>query len=913
MMTVGGRTGIRVVAAPWRAAMILLVLTGVACAQSRSVVLDENCYWRRYYRFAPSRLSASAMKAEGDKVLGQGRLNRLKQDTERALRAKGVNPATVDWRDHVSLAPGGARAFDPFPTPPSPEGWTEPDFDDASWVRGRGPFQGGLRAQITNPILGQYDGSVDLRLSAACYRARFVVEDPQAARPLTVRLVYSGGARVFVNGREVARGHLPAGNLATDVPGEAYPAQAYGRDAARLGQRTLGPVGIPPSLLREGANVIAVEVRASDFHPIVLTNPIQPNWGGPQRPWPHGRLTSFELGPASVGIPSAAVRPAGVQVWVEDMHHRTCSTDWLPIGEEPGLVRFVGPRNATCSAQVLVGTDVALADLRVTPGDLQRDGAAGGISAFAIQVSHMAPYPLGEWTLRRLGDERGLNAALPSTAQLLQYAASASGRQVSIFDRITGETSVPVAANTCRPVWLSLRIPPEAPPGHYGGQIAVSAEGMEAVRLPVELDVVDWRLPDPKDFQTFVGCEENPYGVAKQYGVPLWSDRHFALLEASFRQLGRAGNRWLNVPVLARTEFGNGYDSMIRWLRTSSGGLAFDFGILDRYLDLAVKHWGQPRVVQFAVMQGMRSPADPPQVSVLDEATGQHFLYTVGPVAQQGQSGGPAPLTAQQRRAWTLFATALCGHMKARGLEKAMCWGYPLEQEADPSLKTQLASCAPGVHWVAGPHEMMSNGVYAKDENFYGIVADIRYHGGWGSFRDDQGWKSRTLHLANPRVGGTSFALHTTSYPFAYRVMVDRALATGRGGFTRVGADEWAGIHYEGMAVPKWLTGVPVLFTLWPGRDGAESSARFEALIEGIQETEARIFLEQALDGGGVPADVAARTRKILADHFDETDFFLGNSIIHDMEQYHYGWQERSRRLYRAAAEVSGLTGGQRG
>jgi hypothetical protein len=201
----------------------------------------------------------------------------------------------------------------------------------------------------------------------------------------------------------------------------------------------------------------------------------------------------------------------------------------------------------------------------------------------------------------------------------------------------------------------------------------------------------------------------------------------------------------------------------------------------------------------------------------------------------------------------------------------------------------------------------MYNAKYTLDDRFYKVITDIRYQGGWRNFRDDQGWRSRTIHLANPRVGGTCFALHTTSYPFAYRVMGDRALAMGRNGFSWVGADEWAAIHYEAMEPPRWITGTPVLFTLWPGETGAESSARFEALLEGIEETEARIAIEQAIERGRVAAPLAARLKKTLADHLDATSFFVGNSVIYSMEQYHHGWQERSRRLYQAAAEATGV------
>jgi hypothetical protein len=418
----------------------------------------------------------------------------------------------------------------------------------------------------------------------------------------------------------------------------------------------------------------------------------------------------------------------------------------------------------------------------------------------------------------------------------------------------------------------------------------VAGDGVAPAIVPVELEVVDWRLPDPSDFVTFVGCEQNPYGVARQYGVAPWSDEHFRLLEKSIRQLGRIGNAWLNVPVLARTEFGNGRDSMIRWTRKPDGSLAFDYTTLDRYLDLALEHWGRLRMVQVVVMQGMRSQTNPPEPAQV-------------PVIQNGQ----VQLATVNPAMWRAFATQLHAHMKARGLAEAMHWGAPLEQEADPQLKVLLARCVPGVYWTAGGHEVMANAKYCRDTRFYRVITDIRWQGGWPQFRDDMGWKSPIVHMANPRVGGTSLALHTTSMPYAYRTMVERALAQGRTGFTRIGADEWADVHYSGMTVPRWLTGIPVLFMLWPGREGAEPSARFEALLEGIQETEARIFLEQALERGGLPADLARRVRALLRARLDATSFFLGNSVIHSMEAYDQGWQERSRALYRATAEVACL------
>ncbi|MBM4034076.1 MAG: hypothetical protein FJ291_20170 [Planctomycetes bacterium] len=864
-----------------------LAVSPLALSAEEGLVLNEQCYWRRFYQFGLNRISPTALKAPAGRPPDPRFAARLKADTERALKAAGTDPAKVDWRDHavIGMGGGGFRSNDPVPTPPPPADWMSADFDDGGWVRERRPFQGGPTPGITMINLGQYDESVDLRLLAACYRTRFIVDDPAAA--LTLRLAYSGGARVFLNGREVARGHLPKGEQAA----EDYPAEAYGPKGAQLSQRSLGPISIPAGMLRKGTNVLAIEVRASCFHPAVLINPIQPNWGGPQRPWPHCRLIGVELRSAPKSARSAIARPSGIQVWAEDMHHRTLSTDFLPPGEAPGSVRFVAARNGTFSAQIVVGTGQPLADLRARVSGLASDGG-GKLSATVFRVSHMAPFPVSDWSLKKLGDERGLAASFPDQAQLAAHARM-EGSGPWLFDQLIPAPAVSLPAGAARPIWLSLRVPADAAPGTYRGTIEITAKGMEPASLPVEAEVINWRIPDPWDFKTFVGCMENPYGVAKQYGVKVWSDEHFKLLDASFRQLARIGNAWLNVPVIARTEFGNRSDSMVRWTR-KGGQMAFDYAILDRYLDMAVKHCGPPRVIQFVVMHGMKgqlNPNAPPQVSVLDEATGKAAL---------------API---DRPTWEAFARSLAAHVKARGLDKAMYWGAPLEQEADPQLKDVLAAAAPGVFWAACAHEIMYNAKYALNDRFYKVITDIRYQGGWRNFRNDQGWRSPCVHLANPRVGGTSFALHTTSHPFAYRVMVDRALATGRNGFSWVGADEWAASHYDGAEIVRWVTGTPVLFLLWPGESGAEPSARFEALLEGIQETEARIAIEQAIEKGGVPPALAARARKALADHFNDTTFFIGNSIIYGMEQYHHGWQPRSRRLFQAAAEAAKTLG----
>ncbi|MGQ9662076.1 MAG: hypothetical protein ACUVWX_07040 [Kiritimatiellia bacterium] len=51
-------------------------------------------------------------------------------------------------------------------------------------------------------------------------RGRFVVTDPTAAGDLNLAMEYRGSAVVYLNGREVARVHMPPGPITVDTDAE---------------------------------------------------------------------------------------------------------------------------------------------------------------------------------------------------------------------------------------------------------------------------------------------------------------------------------------------------------------------------------------------------------------------------------------------------------------------------------------------------------------------------------------------------------------------------------------------------------------------------------------------------------------------------------------------------------------------
>ncbi len=939
-----------------------------------AVVLNEQAYIRQYLVFGLERLAARPLREEADKFFpkpkrGRSDLFKLQRITRKLLAGRGIDWSKTDWRDvavyHWSRTQCGVdeRGAMMLPTIWPPADWAEVGFDDSGWLSRR-------LGRLTPQRLGAsaYDMN-SLLYRAAYYRTCFLVPDPAKAKDLTVRIRYRGGARILINGKEIARGHLPPGKLdeqthAPDYPHEAYVAtddeirpdlsnnQKYNcaqgiadlrtdwdeaRIVSRKGQevfrvtcmeqslnkkgwqriqnlrdRSLGPVTIPPRLLRKGINVLAVETRTSFYHAWIIPTRRQRRWsahgGCTNLSWDHCGLVRIEMRSASSSAPSMLRRPAGVGVWVSDMHNRLWSPDYKPLRGGGEVLRFVGARNGTFSGQLGVSTNRELTGLKASCSDLAGAGGAK-IPAGAVRIMPMQGQPV--WKLNYLGQGRServgyrprsprLGASTGVLAvhryRVLDPLPRGRGGRIEekvlagayeglrFFDHISASWPAKVPADSCQGLWVYLKVPAAAAEGVYTGAVTVRADGVRPVTVPVRAEVIGWRVPDTRQFQTFVQSEQSPYGVARQYKVPLWSEEHFRLMASSFRQLARLGVSWVYVPVLIRSELGNRDDMMIRWIRRADGTLGFDYSIMDRYLALAVKHLGRPKVVCFVVMHGSFSSTN--AVKVIDAATGRPELLDVGPARG-----------AARKPLWRAFATDLYDHMKALGLERSMYWGQAFDDVPDKPLVTILAEATPSVYWACAGHGRGPDATFRAASRAYGV--DL----GDSSLR---GWKNPFIHLLMPRGFGSVICVEGTSTPFTHRVLVDRAIYTGFNGIGRMGADYFLGTWLNGYSSAQWnLVGRSCVQTLWPGKHGAEASARHEAMLEGVQETEARIYLEQVLERGVLPAALADKVQKVLDRHCHETLYVPGGAASVYLMDYTSDWQGRSRRLYGAAAEVA--------
>jgi len=851
----------------------------------------------------------------------------------------------VGWPFYYSASRGLAyHVISPEPA----AGWTEPDFDDSSWPRQRLPQLTGLtrwRQQATG---------------LACFRARFTVPDPQRVRKLLLEVSYRGGAVVYVNGQEVGRGHLPKGKAGAKTSGAAYPTGAYVLPAVKIGQydskkprvmpelwtpfpgptkrinrdakkfgvpienltsvgkhgrgavitrkewervrklrdRTLGPLEVPGRILRKGANVLAVEIHRSYLRP------------GQQITWLHAYLAGAKLRCQPPGAVRPEARPAGLQVWTEDIHRRCFERDFGPAGDTVRPIRIVGARNGLFSGQVVAGTGRELAGLKAEMSDLAGPGGAR-IPSSAVRVRYGKGHGVSEIGVTRLSANaqggRGMESCNKRLA-MLRYAPDAKppaglrGRKhrawresvlakVLFYDHLTAAAPKSLPADGCLPVWVTVKVPKKAAPGGYRGTLTLAAGGKQ-VKVPVRLQVMDWTVPAPGDFGTIMAVEPSPYGVAKHYKVKPWSDRHFKLMERSYRLLGEIGGDMVVVPVLLGTEFGNDQDSMIRW-RKSGGKYECDFKILERFLAMLKRHQ-KPRCICFVVChstQGWAKGKDKPQVLSAD---GKPLDV-------------PKPGTAAAAALWRPLAEGLKKVMAKHDLKKSLHWGYLGDSFAgavNETIKT-FAKLAPGVGWARGAHgwgRENSPFSFGTTVRTSGLAVDRRRR----KVHSYQGWKRKWVRLVFSRVENATATVYGFTGPIKYRLAPEAAVTAGSNGIGRWGADYWDRIY------TCWGNVSPtVLSVLWPGPAGAEGGARFECLREGLQEVEARIFLEKKLAG---PAFAAGAQGKAAQELLDRR---IRESLIHvlqsadncpqpKIEEYYWGWQPASWDLYAAAARAAG-------
>jgi hypothetical protein len=507
-------------------------------------------------------------------------------------------------------------------------------------------------------------------------------------------------------------------------------------------------------------------------------------------------------------------------------------------------------------------------------------------------------------------------------------------------------------------VWITVKPGKTAAPGDYTGEIKVAAAGLAPVTVPLHVKVTDYVLADPNHFRTVIELIESPDTLSLEYKEPLWSEKNFAMIGESFRLMSPSGSRFVHIPAIAHTNLGNA-ESMIRWIKTGEKQYDFDYSIMDQYLDIATKNLGTPKVVVLQVWDlymasresiGKRfSPeldarheatqGGRPEITLLDKSTGKTELGTAPDLAD------PA-----SKAIWTKLITGVRQHLQKRGLEKTLMFGMFTDAQPPKEHIQFFHDIAPGVPWVQEGHGRLTTKVYK--------MADIGYQASvWGcQFADGQiqqygsdkpipvtslhGWKLGRMDLIFERNTDLD------SYPLSrWHFYPETAITGETRGLGRIGADYWKVVKDKQGRRRAWAderfpegswggNGIQLNLcssVLAPGPAGPVATTRLLSFCEGLQESEARITIEQALTDEArksrLGAELAKRCQTLLDDRLDVIWKTLSNleltgskwgdarlwrwvpGIAGNAWFSSFDWQDRNEELFTLAAEVQKRAG----
>jgi hypothetical protein len=800
------------------------------------------------------------------------------------------------WRFHCTLEPpvlasGQAvklkYAWLNQKTPGPPREWSSPDFDDRLWDRG--PVTLACKSAL---------------LARVCLRGKFTVIDPASVRGLALSVGYRGGLVVYVNGKEAHREHLAEGAALAEGPACA--------------ECRLTDFAIRPGLLRKGVNVIGLEVVRAAYPEQTQDNVYEEN---------SCQILSAKLTcDAAAGLVPNAVRPRDFQVWNADPLAVDFDLDFGDRAEAVRPVIIAGARNGTFTGKVVAGCSRPIRNLKVAPAGLQ--GPGGSIPAAKLRIRYGVPW--GDYQQVNAGN-RKLPTPYPAYTQRLGALAEQPPAEFPVLANATDvywSTIRPDAAQikpvrgAVVPIWISVRVPAGVPAGEYAGSVRVEAEGEQPVQVPVELRVADWSLPDTQDFRTWVDMIQCPDTLALEYKVPLWSERHWELIAQSFKLIGETGSRTVYVPLIAHTNLGN-EQSMVRWLRKGDK-YDYDFSILERYLDVAEKNMGRPKLVIFVVWDVYMIPASDagggakegsrqkqlaehvqktsgrlgrgPMVTLLDQATGKTELVTLPPHFDPAAS---KPL-------WQPLFDRLLAGMRKRGLQENSMLGLQSDAWASKQEHQLFKDITGGLPWVVQSHEgyctNWSRMMDSDDKLMHGISkigyqarvwavtfsddnAD-RGRGYEGGMQSHRGWSRPDLVAQFDRF---SREFSTNVY---WQHLAETAVTGSQRGNGRLGGDYWKAIKnkngkrvaraHERYPESTWLLLTLPESLLAPGPEGPAASDELEAYRQGVQECEARIVIERAL------GDKDLKTR-------------LGPDLVRRCEEY---LQERHLRMWLSLSDL---------
>jgi len=382
-----------------------------------------------------------------------------------------------------------------------------------------------------------------------------------------------------------------------------------------------------------------------------------------------------------------------------------------------------------------------------------------------------------------------------------------------VEDVIDREKFLPVAKNTTRPVWLSIKVPGNAVEGIYKGNVKVrEGKNKYPAILHYTIEVLNHTLPAPAYRKFHLDLWQNPYSVSRTYGVEAWSKQHFDIMRPYMKMLADAGQKSITTTLIYDPWNSQTYDiygSMIKWTKNKNGSWTYDYTVFDKWVSFMMS-LGINKFINCYSMIPWNL-----KFYYYDQALGKDTAI----IAKPG--------TPEYNAHWRPMLADFAGHLKQKGwftkttiamderpmedMQKAIA----LIKSADKDFKISLAgNYHPGIEHDLVDYSVASNQVI--DE-----VAMLS--------RKKAGFNTTYYTCCTEGHPNTfSFSAPAESVWLAWY-----AAYKGYDGYLRWAYNCWTKDSLHDTRFGSWSSGDAYL--VYPG---LRSSIRFERLVEGIQDFE---------------------------------------------------------------------------
>ncbi|SKD00959.1 protein of unknown function [Chitinophaga ginsengisegetis] len=539
------------------------------------------------------------------------------------------------------------------------------------------------------------------------------------------------------------------------------------------------------------------------------------------------------------------------QAWAAQSHglHVSFSTtDKLYFRTEVPVQKAVTTWDATgwkgerLNAQLLVWSPDTLNQVRFTLSDLT--GAGGNVISREHTSLNMERYVLSNYPY---GAKDAVCGETPYKSGYLMP------------DRFEPFERFDIPGGTVRPVWLSLNIPANTPPGTYSGSIQVNTDKYSTA-LQVSIRVQPQLLPPPREWSYRLDLWQNPWVVAWHNQLQPWSAEHKALLKKHLQLYADAGGKYITTYAVHSPWSDNSYmieGGMIEWIKQKNGSWKFDYHIFDEYIEMCMALGIDKAITLYTAIPWAN------RFRYMDEATGNYqYAYW-------------APESAAYKTHWHIFLNDLQTHLQQKGWFDKTYLGINENEMKQTLAAIKVIKEHPAkwrITYAGNWHKELDT--LLDDYSFlYGnepAAAELKQRAARGA--------SSTFYVCCNPAKPNNFVF---SPPSEGRWISWYSAAVGYDGFLRWAYDAWAEDPVRDARFGSWPAGD--CFLVYPG---GNSSVRFEKLREGIADFEKiRILKTQALASKDKAVKALWQTFEQHLQRFAAEKDFNEDKIIEDIDK----------------------------